>query len=100
MQSWDKLLQGEPASDLTHHLRDERMIEMNEEQATKLAEQIKAEFPHTWTCALESVDKRNSPRNFFVAVRRSPIVDGEPCLILHHEHEWKDALTALRVLGA
>ncbi len=29
MQSWHKLLDGEPASDLAHHLIDERMIEMN-----------------------------------------------------------------------
>ncbi len=56
-------------------------------------------FPHTWTCALESMDKRNEPRNWFTAVRRSPVVDGERVLILHHEHEWEDALVALRVLS-
>ena len=28
MQSWDKLLEGEPASDLAHHLRDEGDLEM------------------------------------------------------------------------
>ena len=29
MQSCDKLLDGEPASDLAHHMIDERMIEMH-----------------------------------------------------------------------
>ena len=38
MHSWDKLLDGEPGLTLAHHLRDERMIEMNEEQQPYLGQ--------------------------------------------------------------
>ena len=73
---------------------------MSEQQANELASRIKEDFPHVFTYALESMDTRNAPRHLFVAVRRSEVVDGERALILHHELEWQDALTALRVLVA
>jgi hypothetical protein len=74
---------------------------MNEQQANDLATRIKEQFPHVWTCALESADKRNQPKNWFVAVRRGghELGNGERGLILHHEYEWQEALDALRVLN-
>ncbi len=101
MDAWARMYRDWEEA-LSFFLREEfrEEITMDEQRATELAERIKSEFPHTWTCALESMDKRNEPRNWFTAVRRSPIVDGEQVLILHHENEWQDALVALRVLSA
>ena len=39
MQDWTKLLDGEPVSDLAHHLRDERMIEMKRSDIQRLQDE-------------------------------------------------------------
>jgi len=70
---------------------------MLEEQANELAAKIQAQYPHVFVHALDSIDKRNAPFHFFVAVKRAPIAD--QALILHSELEWQDALRALHVLN-
>ena len=103
MDAWERLFRDErEALDflLSQEFREEIPI-MTEEQAEALEKQIKEQFPHVWTCVLESADRRNSPKNWFVAVRRGgdEIGNGERPLIIRHEHEWREAQDALRILN-
>ena len=70
MQSWDKLLQGEPASDLAHHLREE---------ITMLSSDT-----GTWIRALSAKFARHLVKLAEVEVRYIPVVPCEDGL-LHTE---------------
>ena len=72
---------------------------MTKLDAEQLAATIRQQFPHVNTLVLQSTDNRNSPRNWFIAIRRSSDLTG-PSLLIHSPYEWQEAKLALEVLGA
>lgn len=67
------------------------------QQAEDLAASIRQQFPHVNTLVLPSVDTRNAPRHFFIAIRRGDDLTG-PSLLIHSSFEWTQAMLAYNVL--